>query len=154
MTGDLSNTSWASSRVGHAQFHRSMSMLQHQSFIPGMRKVGKWIVDAGYVAGKWRRPAIKLGWTPPRFESPNPLEDAKVSALRVRNGQSTLGMEIASDGNDPHEVWRERAKELAEHERLKLILDTDPGKTMAPGGAGAVAYTQDAPPTDTNPAGS
>lgn len=140
MTGDFGDFNFSSSRMAMSPFYRSMAMLQHHSIVPAMSKIMGWWFDAARIAGKVRGPELRVGWTPPRFESPNPVEDVRAAGLRVRNGMSALGSEIASLGDDPAEVWTERSKELEQHAKLGLVFDTDPSKTMAPGGAGAVAY--------------
>ncbi|MCC6623345.1 MAG: phage portal protein [Deltaproteobacteria bacterium] len=140
MTGDLSETNYASGRMGQQQFNRCMSMLQWHSIVPGMARIMDWWMDAALVAGKLRKKGMRVGWTPPKMESPNPVEDIRAALMRVRAGASTLGSEIAAMGDDPGAVWSERAAELAEHKKLGLVFDTDPSKTMAAGGQGAVAY--------------
>jgi len=128
MTGDLSQTSFSSSRVGLNEFRRMVSQLQHQTVIPMFcDPVWSWFIEMAQVAGLLPTDAqIPVQWTPPRFESVNPLQDAQADMLEVRAGFSSLPQQIARRGQDPETLIADWAAFADRTDALGLVFDSDP----------------------------
>ena len=144
MTGDLSQTNFSSSRVGLNEFRRMVTQLQNQTVIPMFcEPVWRWFVEMAQVAGLL--PAdreIPASWTPPRFESVNPLQDVQADMLEVRAGFSTLPEQIARRGRDPEEVIDEWASFADKTDERDLVFDSDPRLVTKAGLAQATDPTQ------------
>jgi lambda family phage portal protein len=127
MTGDLSQTSFSSSRVGLNEFRRMVSQLQHQTVIPMFcEPVWRWFVEMAQAAGLLPDGEIPAQWTPPRFESVNPLQDAQADMLEVRAGFSSLPQQIARRGQDPETLIEDWAAFAEKTDGLGLVFDSDP----------------------------
>lgn len=135
MTGDLSQTSFSSSRVGLNEFRRMVEQLQWQTIIPMFcAPIWRWFIDAAVMAGLLPENIdIPVEWGPPKFESVNPLQDAQADLLEVRAGFSTLPQQIARRGYDPDEVIAEWAGFAAKSDAAGLVFDSDPRKVTKGG---------------------
>lgn len=121
LTGDLSEASFSSSRMGENEAQSRIqpwqSLLVHQLCRPTWRR---WVRTA-LIAGAWKDanyPANaveyeRVFWQPPRKKSVNPVDDVKAAMLRVEGGISSRSQEIREDGRDPDEVREEIEKERA-----------------------------------------
>ena len=69
---------------------------------------------------------IPAQWTPPRFESVNPLQDAQADMLEVRAGFSSLPQQIARRGLDPETLIADWAAFADKTDALDLVFDSDP----------------------------
>ncbi len=128
MTGDLSQTNFASSRVGLNEFRRMVAQIQHQTVIPMFcEPVWRWFIEMAQVAGLLPMDAhIPAQWTPPRFESVNPLQDAQADMLEVRAGFSSLPQQIARRGLDHETLIADWAAFADKTDALDLVFDSDP----------------------------
>ncbi len=135
MTGDLSQTSFSSSRVGLNEFRRMVEQLQWQTVIPMFcEPIWRWFVDAAVMAGLLPEGMeIAAEWGPPKFESVNPLQDAQADLLEVRAGFSTLPQQIARRGYDPDEVLAEWAGFAQKSDAAGLVFDSDPRRVTKGG---------------------
>ena len=144
MTGDLSQTNFSSSRMGLNEFRRMVTQLQHQTVIPMFcEPVWRWFIDMAQVAGKL--PAdkeISATWTPPRFESVNPLQDAQADMLEVRAGFASLPQQIARRGQDPEQLLDDWAAFAAKVDDKNLVFDSDPRLVTKAGLAQSTDPTQ------------
>jgi lambda family phage portal protein len=135
MTGDLSQANFASSRVGLNEFRRMVSQLQWQTVIPMFcAPIWRWFIEHAQLAGLL--PAdieIRAEWTPPRFESVNPLQDAQADLLEVRAGFSSLPRQIARRGHDPDTLIEEWAQFAVKTDAAKLVFDSDPRRVTNAG---------------------
>ena len=144
MTGDLSQTNFSSSRVGLNEFRRMVRQIQFQTVIPMFcEPVWAWFVEMAQAAGLLPADVeIPATWTPPRFESVNPLQDAQADMLEVRAGFSTLPEQIARRGRDPEEMAEEWAAFADTTDALGLVFDSDPRRVTNAGLAQATDPTQ------------
>ncbi len=135
MTGDLSQSNFASSRVGLNEFRRMVEQLQWQTVIPMFcEPVWRWFIEAAQISGHLPSEiVIPAEWAPPRFESVNPLQDAQADMLEVRAGFATLPQQIARRGYDPGEVLAEWAATARTLDELGLVFDSDPRKVTKAG---------------------
>jgi lambda family phage portal protein len=127
LTGDLSQVSFISGRMGEIQFRPRVREIQETLLIPRCgERLWRWWQQAAYAAGKIDRPDYWARWDRPRWESIQPLEDATASLMLARSGRETVPDQIAADGRD----WLEELDQLeawnAELDRRGIILDSDP----------------------------
>ena len=150
MTGDLSQTNFASSRVGLNEFRRMVAQVQHQTVIPMFcAPIWRWFIEMAQVAGLLPADAhIPAQWTPPRFESVNPLQDAQADMLEVRAGFSSLPQQIARRGLDPETLIADWAAFADKTDALKLVFDSDPRLVSKAGLAQTNDPTQPTQPPD------
>ena len=150
MTGDLSQTNFASSRVGLNEFRRMVAQVQHQTVIPMFcAPIWRWFIEMAQVAGLLPADAhIPAQWTPPRFESVNPLQDAQADMLEVRAGFSSLPHQIARRGLDPETLIADWATFADKTDALNLVFDSDPRLVSKAGLAQTNDPSQPTPPPD------
>lgn len=139
LTGDLKQVNFSSSRVGLQEFRRMIEALQWQMLIPMLcQPIWDAFCEAAYTDGKLPQPSIPVEWSPPRFESVNPLQDATTDLMEVRAGFASPQQMIAKRGYDPNAVlaeWTEFAKVLDD---LKMVFDSDPRRVSKGGQSQAV----------------
>lgn len=127
LTGDLTKVNFSSGRMGLGGFIRKTEAVQWFTVIPGLcEKIWQWFISADYQAGNIVTAAVKVDWNTQRFPSVNPSQDEAARSKRLRNGVSTLAMEIAQEGNNPKRVFRQRQQENALLDSLDLTFDSDP----------------------------
>lgn len=140
LTGDLSQVNFSSSRVGLNEFRRMVRMVQAATIIPMFcRPVWRWFCEAAWLAGRLPAPDIPVKWTPPAFESVNPLQDAQADQLEVRSGFMPLRDAIARRGRDPGDVMRDHIEDFDALDAAGLVFDTDPRRVAKAGTAQTVA---------------
>lgn len=147
LTGDLSQSNFASSRVGLNEYRRMIDMMQWQIVIPMFcQPVWDWFVEAAQLAGLIELDRVPVEWAPPSFESVNPLQDANADLVDVRAGFRTIPQMIAKRGYDPDKVLAEQAAFLAKADALGLVFDADP-RRVSKGGQAQTTPPDEAPIT-------
>ncbi|ELT51009.1 phage portal protein [Brucella intermedia] len=127
LTGDLSQASYASSKIGIEPFARLISAVQWQMVIPMLcQPIWEWFCEAAYLDGKIDTPDIAVEWTPPKFYSADPKKDAEAIITEVRAGLRSMPEAIAATGRNPDDVLAEIITWNAKIDKHKVILDTDP----------------------------
>lgn len=145
LTGDLSNTSFASGRMGWLEFQRNIEAWRWQMLVPQLlNPVWKWFAAAGTVNGI-RMEGIVPQWTAPRRELIDPAKEIEATKKAVRSGFMSLSEAIREFGYEPEEVREEQAEDNAANDRLGLILDSDPRRTS---GAGQLVQAEPDPPAE------
>ncbi len=127
LTGDLSQASYASSKIGIEPFARLVSAVQWQMVIPMLcEPIWDWFCEAAYSDGKIDTPYVPVEWTPPKFYSADPKKDAEAIIAEVRAGLRSMPDAISSTGRNPDVVLKETIGWNAKLDAGKVILDTDP----------------------------
>lgn len=145
LTGDLSNTSFASGRMGWLEFQRNIEAWRWQLIVPQMlNPIWTWFMQAGEVNGV-RTDGIVAHWTPPRRELIDPAKEVEGIKNAVRCGLISPSEAIREFGYEPEEVLAEAAEFYQLADQLGLVLDIDPRKVS---GAG---QPMQAPQTSGNP---
>lgn len=127
MTGDLSQVSFISGRMGLLSFRRRVRQLQNKVLIPQfLDQVWDWFIDYGQASGAVIAGRIWCKWTPPRWESIQPLEDAQADLTDMRSGARTFAQVVTERGGDPADHLREIAEHNGMADQLGVILDSDP----------------------------
>jgi lambda family phage portal protein len=134
LSGDLSQVNYSSIRAGLVEFRRWIETVQWQIVIPQFcEPTWAWFTEAAWAAGLIPTPEVPVEWSPPRFESVDPLKDAQADLLRVRSGIKTLREAIAEQGRNPDDVFEEIAATNAKLDALGLVVDSDPRKQTKSG---------------------
>lgn len=145
LTGDLSNTSFASGRMGWLEFQRNIEAWRWQMLVPQLlNPVWSWFAAAGSVNGV-RMEGIVPQWTAPRRELIDPAKEIEATKKAVRSGFMSLSEAIREFGYEPEEVREEQAEDNAAIDRLGLILDSDPRRTS---GSGQLVQAEPDPPAE------
>jgi lambda family phage portal protein len=125
MTGDLTKTSYASSRAGMLQFRGEVEAFQHAVMVwQFLRPVWNAWMDAAVLADAVpitpseyaADPASfqQFRAIPPKFPWVDPLKDRQAEALAVQNGFKARSDVIEAEGYDPEET---DARIKADHDR-------------------------------------
>lgn len=134
LTGDLSQANFASSRVGLNEFRRFIEMTQWNLIIPKFcQPIWDWFVYAAFLSGAIGIESVPVEWSPPRFESVNPKQDAEADLLEVRAGFASTPQMIAKRGYDPVDVISEQKAYLDQISTAGLVVDSDPSKVTKAG---------------------
>lgn len=136
LTGDLSNVTFASYRVGRVELFRKIRGLHKTILVPKLcSTMWSWFIEIAVASGKLpiRADNYPCKWQEPRFESIERDKDAIADKANLRNGTDDLFNIIASWGRDPMEVLEQIAEVNAILDRLGLVLDIDPRKVTAAG---------------------
>jgi lambda family phage portal protein len=134
-TGDLSQVNFSSARMGLLQFRSRVRQVQNTVLIPrACEQVWRWFVQWGQDLEKLPEGTIWSRWTPPQWESVQPLDDAAEELMRMRSGTLTGPAALAARGLDWVETLDELDQWNAELDRRGIRLDSDP-RTMTKSGA-------------------
>jgi lambda family phage portal protein len=134
MTGDLSRVSFISGRMGLISFRRGVRKFQNKVMIPQLLdRVWDWFIAYGQAAGVIPNMRVWARYTPPRWESIQPAEDAKADLMDIRSGARTLPQVIAERGGDFADQIGEIAEANKMLDELEVILDSDPRQRTANG---------------------
>jgi lambda family phage portal protein len=130
MTGDMSQVNFSSARMGWLQFQARVADVQQTTLIPrGLRPVRRWFVTAAQASGALPERPVQTRWTPPRWPSVQPREEAEAALIEARSGQTTLPEQIARRGLDPMDVLDDLQRWNAELDRRGIVFDSDPRQT-------------------------
>ncbi len=133
LTGDLSDVSFISGRLGRLDYKRAVATWQWLTFIPQFcGSVERWFLEAAEMLGHDVR-GVSMRWTPPRTEMLDPANEVPANRDAVRSGQKTPSQVVREAGEDPDTFFEEFAQDLKRFDRLGLILDCDPRRVTAVG---------------------
>lgn len=133
MTGDLSNVSFISGRIGRLDFKQAIESVQNTVLIPQLcEPAGRWLLDAWEMQGM-DISGLSVRWSPPRFAMMSPETEIPATRDAIRSGQQTISGAARERGEDPDEFLEEWARDAAELDRLHLIFDSDPRHVTAVG---------------------
>lgn len=153
LTGDLSNVSFISGRLGVQGFRRRVRKLQDKVLLPQfLRPVfHDWFIPTARSFGIVPTQRLWSKWTPPRWESIQPLDDANADLIDMRSGAKTLNQVCNERGLDFADQVAEIAENNATLDAAGVVLDSDPRKRTKSGlpadtKAGAAQSGQDEGP--------
>jgi lambda family phage portal protein len=133
LTGDLSNVSFISGRLGRLEFRRAVSTWQWLMFIPQFcGSVERWFLDALEATGE-NVSDVEMRWTPPPTEMLDPASEVPAIRDAIRAGLSTISAAARERGEDPDKFMAEWAADAAKLDALGLTFDSDPRKVTAVG---------------------
>ena len=133
LTSDYSTSNFSSSRMAERIFNKNVDSWRWNLFIPQIcDRVWEWFMDASKLEGIAKND-YSATWTPPKRELLNPKEDNEADITSIRGGLNAWSEVIRSRGKDPDETARLMAEDNARFDRLGIVLDSDPRKTMKAG---------------------
>ncbi|WGS43112.1 phage portal protein [Burkholderia sp. JSH-S8] len=133
MTGDLRDVSDRVLRVILNEFRRSIEQIQWNVFIHQFcRKVWRWWVDACALSGampmpdyyRSQRDYLRVRWVPQGWPYIHPVQDVTAKRMEIRSGLASRSGAVLARGDDPEQVDRENADDLARERRLGIRYDT------------------------------
>jgi len=133
LTNDLSNVNFSSGRMGWIEMSRNIDDWQQNIVIPMLcNPVFNWFLDAAAIAGRGGS-SVDVSWTTPRREMINPAQEVPAIINAIRGGLMSQSEALRQAGKDPQEVMDEMKADNDMMDKLGLILDSDPRKTMKAG---------------------
>ena len=133
MTGDLSNVSFISGRIGRLDFKQLIESVQNSVLIPQLcEPSARWLLDAWNMQGL-DTTGVTIRWTPPSFPMMSPETEIPATRDAIRSGQQTISGAARQRGQDPDEFLQELAHDFALLKELGLVLECDPGQVTQVG---------------------
>lgn len=128
MTGDLSEVSFASGRMGRVEYRAFVRDIQWLWVIPMMcQPVWDWFIEAARMTGDIDvNEVVNVEWTTPAVESIAPIDDATADRNNVRNGFMSWDEAVIKRGYDPDRVAAQIVKRNAFWDQNGVVVDTDP----------------------------
>lgn len=151
--GNSSGYNYASGRLDHQVYFKSIRVEQHQLQLAVLDRILKaWLNEGVLVEGLLpqslrtiARALPEHAWFWDGVEHVDPAKEANAQATRLANHTTTLAVEFARQGRDWEQELRQRAKELALMNELGLA-------PAAASPAGSTPANPSAPADDTDPA--
>ncbi|MBB4837288.1 lambda family phage portal protein [Sphingomonas kyeonggiensis] len=135
LSGDLSNVSFISGRLGRLSYRRDVQNWQWLMFIPQFcGSVERWFIEALEFLGEDTR-GVTMEWTPPATEMLDPSQEVPAIRDAIRAGLSTISAEARKRGEDPDKFLAEWAADAERLDALGLTFDSDPRKVTSVGNA-------------------
>ena len=143
LTGDVSDTSFSSARVGLLEFRRGAEQLQWLTIIPRMcTPIWRAFIDAAVLGGALSRADYAVEWSTPKWDYVNPEQDVKADLAEISGGLSSFSEKLRRRGYKPDLVFTELKKDidrLRADGTLDVLLQLQTGKTAAAADAAAGA---------------
>lgn len=145
VSGDLSDTSYSSARVGLIEFRKYIDALQWQFVHMFCRPVfQRWLeleilrgtlppVDGGV-----QEYLDNISWAPPAMQMTDPQREVDAMVRAIRAGLISREMAVASLGYDLAEVDAQIAAGNAAADAAGIVLDSDPRKVTQQGNPATV----------------
>ena len=133
LSGDLSNVSFISGRLGRLDFKQAIESWQNLVLIPQLcEPAGRWLLDAFEMQGIDIE-GVTVRWSPARFAMMSPETEIPATRDAIRSGQQTISGAARERGDDPEEFLAELAADFERIHELGLTLDCDPSVVTAVG---------------------
>ncbi len=135
LTGDFSQSNYASGRMGILEYRRFVRAFQQLYFVPQFcAPTTRWWVERAKWGGAIPRDlVVRWEYQLPAFEAINPVDDAKADLMDWRMGKRSPLDIIGSTGRDPVRVLDEIAEFNKMAEDRGIILDSNPAKVTISG---------------------
>lgn len=125
LTGDLSETNFASGRMGWLEMHRSIEAVRWHMLIPQLCDgIAKWWAELSGLAGV-DATGVTWNWTPPRREIVDPSREIPAMVDAVRGGIKSLQEVHREIGHVSEDVLAEISETAAELDRLQIKITSD-----------------------------
>lgn len=140
LSGDLSDTSYSSARVGLIEFRKYVEALQWQFIHLFCRPVFRRWIELEVLRGSLPLPEggirtylDNISWAPPAMQMTDPQREVDAMVRAIRAGLMSREMAVASLGYDLAEVDAQIAAGNVAADTLSLVLDSDPRKVTQQG---------------------
>lgn len=135
LTGDLSEVSFISGRLGRLEYRDTVAAWQWLMFIPQFcGSVERWVIEALDMIGE-DTTGVELRWTPPPTKMLDPATEIAANKEAVRSGQATISSLARERGEDPDKFLAEWKADAEKLDALGLIFDSDPRHVTSVGNA-------------------
>lgn len=125
-SGDHSQVSFISGRLGRIQYDRSIDQWRWHMLIPhACAGIGEWFLAAASIALSATVDDVRLDWTPPRKEMVEPRVEIPAARDAIRAGLSSRSEELRMRGLDPEQIDQENADDNARADAAGLKYDSD-----------------------------
>lgn len=122
MTGDMSEVNFSSARMRQNDFRRDVEITQWTCLIPTLcEAVCRMFVDHAYLAGLIGSTEYGVEHTTPRWNSPNPLQDAQADLVEIAGGLSSFSEKVRQRGYKPEALHAELAADLKRFQQLGIL---------------------------------
>lgn len=126
MTGDLSQVSYISGRLGRLAFYSNLDDWQWLMIIPDLLDgIWKWFAEAAVIKGL-PADAVAPRWATPARAMTDPNTEVPTTIKAVRAGLQTLRGAIRERGLDPDDHIAEIEQTNKQLDDAGIVLDTDP----------------------------
>jgi lambda family phage portal protein len=133
LTGDFSNATFSSARMGRLEMQRNVDCWRWQLLIPrGCTPIWDRFAEAAAIAGQVAKP-VPADWTPPRKEYVDPTKEIPALISEVRAGFKTWPEAVRETGNDPEATLQEISETNKAMDEAEVVVDTDPRKVTKTG---------------------
>lgn len=140
VSGDLSDTSYSSARVGLIEFRKYIDALQWQFIHMFCRPVFQRWVELEVLRGTLpsfdegvQEYLDNISWAPPAMQMTDPQREVDAMVRAIRAGLMSREMAVASLGFDLAEVDAQIAAGNAAADAAGIVLDSDPRKVTQQG---------------------
>lgn len=125
LTGDLSNVTFISGRLGQLDFKKQIEYWTYTVFVPRFcDKVFIWFTEGAKIVFSIENTIeIKAKWTAPRRELMDPTKEIAAMKDEVRSGFSSWQEKVRENGYDPEQVLQELAEDQKRFVDLGLMPD-------------------------------
>ncbi|MFM2254136.1 MAG: Stenotrophomonas phage [Pseudomonadota bacterium] len=122
MTGDMSEVNFSSARMRQNDFRRDVEITQWTCLIPTLcDAVCRKFVEHAYLAGLISSMQYGVEHTTPRWNSPNPLQDARADLAEIAGGLSSFSEKVRQRGYKPEALHAELAADLERFKKLGIL---------------------------------
>ena len=146
LTGDLSKTSFSSTKFGLTEQNMILRALREQVFVPLILDP-LWEIWVGQAIAAGLLPdrdsLLDVKWSRPRVESADRLNEAKADMVEMRLGTRSRREIISGYGRDPDQVDSEIALDADKRDELGIVSDGDPSQVTLSGGLQATLLDDD-----------
>lgn len=111
-SGDLSNTSFSSGRLGWLENQRKITDRQLNVYVPKLNKIWDWVVGAMFLQYGIKPEDLTISWTVPRREMIDVLKETQAMISQVRAGFKTWSEAVRELGYNPEEMLTELKKDI------------------------------------------
>ncbi len=140
LSGDLSDTSYSSARVGLIEFRKYIDALQWQFIHTFCRPVFQRWIELELLRGTLPVPENgvreymrNISWAPPAMQMTDPQREVDAMVRAIRAGLMSREMAVASLGYDLAEVDAQIAAGNAAADAAGIVLDSDPRRVTQQG---------------------
>lgn len=135
-TGDLSEVSFISARMGRLSRRRLIDALREQVFVPlVLQPLARWFTEAAILGGRLpdRKGGYPVEWHDTGREDADEQARVKAIAMKIRLGLTSWARAVREEGLDPEALADEIKAGWDMLDALGIVLDCDPRRTTGAG---------------------
>lgn len=128
VSGDLSQTTYSSARIGDVETRMWVKPMQTHELTPQVLDVvARWVTEAAIMTDQLPGAVsdYRVTWTPPAVEEHNREDAAKADAAEERFGYASHSDQVRKRGRNPGRTLQAIADDLQAQEDQGVVLDTN-----------------------------